>query len=302
MPCYHPIPAWYGPPSKGGKITLVFKRPRDRSHKHDIEVPCNKCIGCRLEYSRQWAIRCVHESKLHDKNCFVTFTYDNENLPDNGTLVKKHLQNFWKELRRAIYPAKVRYYAAGEYGEENGRPHYHACIFGFYPGDAVLVSNNNDYKLFHSDFVYGLWRKGNVRIAELNFQTAAYVARYVVKKVNGALADEHYKRVNPDTGEVIDLVPEFAVMSRRPGIGSGHFDKFGGDIYPSDEVVIDGRAVKPPKYYDKKYAEADEEKHAKLKQERCKQAEKRSERYAKARLIAGEKIAQSKMNLNPRKV
>jgi len=130
MACYHPIQAWRSKKvnKETGKRSIVFQRS-EAFVDMPVVVPCGQCIGCRLEKSRQWAIRCVHESKCHDDNIFVTLTYNNENLPKDGSLCLADLQKFMKRLRKK-YGAGIRYFACGEYGEKLKRPHYHVCIFG----------------------------------------------------------------------------------------------------------------------------------------------------------------------------
>jgi len=91
----------------------------------------------------------------------------------------------------------------------------------------------------------------------LNFESAAYIARYVTKKVTGQRAAAHYERVSPSTGELVQVEPEFATMSRRPGIGAGWFAKYGSEVYPSDEVIVRGRACRPPRYYDERLSEGE---------------------------------------------
>ncbi|AXL14683.1 replication initiator protein [Microviridae sp.] len=251
MPCYNPLEGWR---SRDGSGKLVFNRNKGFQDL-PVTVSCGQCIGCRLERSRQWALRCYHESTLHAENCFVTLTYDNENLPSDGSLNKKHFQDFMKRLR-ASTPLKIRYFHCGEYGEVNRRPHYHACLFGYDFPDKQLFKKSGDYYLYTSPLLSKLWPQGFSTIGELTFDTAAYTARYVLKKVTGKNADDHYTVVDPETGEIHELQPEYTTMSLKPGIGQGWFEKFNSEVYPSDSVVINGKECNPPRYYDKLLAES----------------------------------------------
>lgn len=213
-----------------------------------MRVPCGRCIGCRLERSRQWAVRMMHEASLHEDNCFLTLTYDEEHLPYDGSLDKRAFPLFMGRLRKS--GRKARYFHCGEYGEENGRPHYHACLFGCNFGDRYAWASRNGNEAWRSPTLERLWPYGHCEIGSLTFESAAYVARYVTKKVTGERAAEHYTRVDPDTGEFFEIEPEFATMSRRPGLGRGWIEKFHSEVYPSDEVISRGYACKPPRYYD----------------------------------------------------
>ena len=151
-------------------------------------VPCGQCIGCRLERSRQWAIRCVHEASLHTDNCFITLTYSPDCLPSDGSLNHDDFQKFFKRLRKHIAPKKIRYYMCGEYGEDLqqpsklGRPHFHACLFGLDFDDKQLYIVRDDVKLYTSATLEKIWGKGFVTIGDVTFESAAYVARYIAKK------------------------------------------------------------------------------------------------------------------------
>lgn len=275
MPCYKPIDAYEITARKdqksNGKKTIVFKRPQHTTY-NPIQVPCGQCIGCRLLRSTMWASRCMHEASLHDKNCFITLTYDEENIPNDHSLNKDHFTKFLKRFRKAISPLSIRYFMCGEYGDESWRPHYHAIIFGYDFSEGIKykdewcerrkqvqsVDVSNPYYI--SDFLQKLWPFGYHIIANCTWETAAYVARYCTKKVTGEKAELHYTRTlldwNPYTGEVfqfedVQLEPEYANMSRRPGIGKGWYEKFKSDCYPSNFLIQDGHKTPIPKYYDK---------------------------------------------------
>jgi len=256
MPCFYPLKGYrsrtVGP---SGKRSIVFNSKLGLLDQK-IEVPCGRCIGCRLERSRQWAIRCIHEASLHEKNCFITLTYNEENDTSFGSLVKRDFQLFMKKLRKKY--GKIRYFHCGEYGEKLGRPHYHALLFGFDFPDrrSHLVSGS---LVESSDSLNEIWGKGFCTLGDVTFESAAYVARYIVKKVTGDKAIDHYNSVDFDTGEITsEKYPEYVTMSRRPGIASGWFDKYADEIYSTDSVVIRGLEMKPPKFYDAKAAALDE--------------------------------------------
>nr|WAE43321.1 MAG: replication initiator protein [Microviridae sp.] len=249
MPCYHPMIAYRSRtgPLKG-KWPIVFN-VKDGYADKPVTIPCGKCIGCRLERSRQWAVRCVQEASMHKCNSFITLTYANDNVNDNGvtSLVKNDFTLFMKRFRAMLWEhhkARVRFFHCGEYGELLFRPHHHSCIFGWDFPDKVLFSVRDGVRLYRSPFLESLWTFGFSTVGDVTFESAAYVARYVCKKVTGDGADSHYN----------GRVPEYVTMSRRPGIGKKWLDKFSGDVYTKDMVVVRrGLICKPPKYYDKMY-------------------------------------------------
>lgn len=245
-----------------------------------VPIPCGKCIGCRLEKARQWAVRCVHEAQMYNQNCFITLTYNNKNLPKDRNIEKRALQLFFKKLRKHINTQEIRYYACGEYGDKMGRPHYHACIFNYdFPDKKLLhgaqrrfnkgyFQQTNDHDLFTSATLDKIWAKGYATIGELTFQSAGYVARYVTKKITGEKAKNHY----------LGRTPEFALMSRgnkkngKGGIGKPWLLKYFTDVYPKDFFTINGVKNKPPRYYDDLLKKIDPDLLVKLKIERAKRA------------------------------
>lgn len=216
-------------------------------------VPCGQCRGCRTERSRQWAVRCMHEASLQEENCFATLTYAPEYLPTAGSLVKADFQKFMKRLRKFFFPRKVRFFHAGEYGEDTKRPHYHALLFGVDFADKVVWSKRGLHPVYRSRQLDELWGRGQCEVGSVTFESAAYVARYVMKKISGEANDWQYEVVDEVTGEVHLRGREYATMSRRPGIGRAWLDKYMSDVYPADRVVVAGQAQKPPQYYDKVY-------------------------------------------------
>lgn len=215
-----------------------------------FRVPCGQCIDCRLRRTREWAIRATHEAQVHKQNCFVTLTYDDENLPKNLSVDVKVWQSFAKRMRKKI--GSFRFLHCGEYGDKSLRPHYHACIFGQdFRGDRKFWKRTeHGNALFVSEKLKELWPYGFTTIGELTFDSAAYVASYCTKKVTGARAKDAYRRTNPVTGESWMVKPEYATMSRRPGLGFEWFKKYKEDVYPDDFVVAKGRKFAVPRYYD----------------------------------------------------
>jgi len=221
-------------------------------------VPCGQCIECRLKRSREWALRCVHEASLYDENSFVTLTYEDKFLPPGGTLVKRDFQDFMRRLRREY--GKVRYFHVGEYGERTGRPHYHALMFGLrFRDERECGRSGSGYPEFVSDELSALWTFGRHTIGAVTFESAAYVARYCVKKVTGPRAQEVYQ----------GRLPEYATMSRRPGIGSSWFKKFRDEVVRDDSVLARGHEVLPPRFYLKQLEEAQLEVIRARRQRKC---------------------------------
>lgn len=253
MPCYYPVRAWKSrTPNASGKYSMVFDRRAAAQPDAPMKLSCGQCVGCRLARSAQWAARCVHESSLYENNCFITLTYSDEHLPANRSLTFRHFQLFMKRLRKE-YGDGIRFFHCGEYGEKFGRPHYHALLFNFDFPDRVLFKVTNGHRLYTSESLSALWPYGLCSVGDITFESAAYVARYIMKKVTGNAAESHYSSIDPDTGEVITRSPEYVTMSRRPGIGKAWFDKYYSDVFPHDRVVINGRRMRPPRYYDGLY-------------------------------------------------
>ncbi len=266
MTCYSPITGYRSRhPSPNGGFGITFNKQKSNGQK--IEVSCGQCIGCRLDKSREWAIRCVHEAQMHEDNCFITLTYNEENLPSDGSLVKEHFQKFMKKLRKKA-DHKIRYYQCGEYGQNLQRPHYHACLFGHDFEDKTHFSDNNGNTLHTSQLLDDTWAKGFATIGQMTFESAAYCARYAMKKITGEAAHAHYQNVNKTTGEITQLQSEYTTMSRRPGLGQTWYNKYQTDLFPEDECVIDGRIMKPPRYYAKIYQQQEPEQYEQMKQHR----------------------------------
>lgn len=276
----------------------------------------------------------MHEASLYSKNCFITLTYAPEYLPPDGGLIKKHFKDFMKRLRKKYVKKNpydrenqreeykqwmdengIRYYMCGEYGDENNRPHYHAVLFNHDFNDRIFLRNSSSgYPLYTSLELEKLWSMGFVTVQDFTIETAEYVAGYVMKKINGPMADQinpetglkHYERFNSFTGEITSVVPEYSAMSRGGrtgrGIGHGWYTRYKGDCYPHDYTVHNGKKLKVPKAYDR-YLEEDEPiKHEEVKQKREMNMLENMEERSKGRLEQKEKVAVAKNSIKSRKV
>jgi len=251
MPCYHPLTAWksveVNPTT--GKHQLTFNPHKALVQGTSLRLPCGQCIGCRMKRSEQWGMRCMHEAKMHDENCTVTLTFDDEHVAHDYSVRKRDWQLFVKNLRYEAGDRPIRYAGNGEYGDDAGRPHHHGLLFGWDFPDKRFYMKRNGYPVFKSELLDSIWGKGICEIGSVTHESAAYVARYCLKKITGERSQEHYFRQSPIDGEWHQVEPEFFLMSRRPGIASTWFDKFASDCFPSDCLVVDGRKVPVPAYY-----------------------------------------------------
>lgn len=211
-------------------------------------MPCGQCIGCRLDRSVAWAIRVMHESQMHDSCVFVTLTYDDAHLPYGECLHYRHFQLFMRKLRRRI--PGIRFFMCGEYGDTFKRPHYHAALFGAAFEDRYPWRKSSaGFQLYRSPSLDALWEFGSAEFGQLSFESAAYVARYCMKKITGDRAESHYAKLVVDTGEIIQQEPEFMRCSLKPGIGAEWFHKFRQDLFSFDGCIVDGRCLPVPRFY-----------------------------------------------------
>jgi hypothetical protein len=269
MSCYHPMNAvvlGVDPETHKKKLRFLGQDVLGSvlyPGKEIIQVPCGQCIGCRIDRSRQWANRCMLELQYHDSAYFATLTYDDFHVPkayyadpDTGeahqslTLCKRDFQLWMKRLRKKFGEDKIRFFACGEYGGSTRRPHYHAILFGLHLDDLVkyktVKEGDGYYTYYNSESFQSTWPFGFAVIGQVTWESCAYVARYVTKKLTGEQADFYQK---------FNLVPEFSDMSRRPGIARQYYDEHGGDIYSNAYLNIStpkgGRKFKPPRYFDR---------------------------------------------------
>lgn len=270
MACFTPHRVHRGEDRPDGKMNILWSG--NNAGQRRITLPCGRCDGCKLERSRNWAARCMCEAQMHSANSFVTLTFDDAHLPLNRGLDVKYLQDFFK-LLRYYTDVKFRYFACGEYGAKLGRPHYHALIFGYDFPDRKLHTVRNGNRLYTSATLAKAWPFGYSSVGDFSVAAAAYVARYVLKKVPAKGSDDHY--VDRTTGEV--LKPEFVVMSRGGrkrgfgGIGASWFEKYGlTDVFPHDRLVVQGRPTKPPRFFDNMLDKVDPQLLELIKVERLK--------------------------------
>lgn len=269
--------------------------------RRELVLPCGQCIGCKIERSRQWAVRIMHECQMHDRSSFITLTYGEDYLPKFGlaSLEYSHFQKFMKRLRWKVGP--VRFFMCGEYGSQFWRPHFHACLFGVSFDDRYPWRKSGaGFDLYRSPLLESLWDFGNAEIGELSFESAQYVAGYCMKKVTGVKAEEHYCKTDPITGEILQLTPEFARMSLKPGIGAKWFEAFSSDVYPFDRVVVNGREAKPPRFYDKLLSVSDPDKFDALSVKRYRDSFKSSIDSTVDRLRAREIVTRARFSLKSR--
>ena len=287
MACYSPLSAYRDPET--GQVRILDKR--FDSSEANLSLPCGQCIGCRLERSRQWAVRIMHEASLYDSNVFVTLTYNDEHL--KPSLDYSDFQKFMKRLRKK---QDVRFYMCGEYGSENMRPHFHACLFNCDFQDKTIWKKDRGNYIYRSETLEKLWPFGYSSIGNLTFQSAAYVARYVMKKQTGFRSEEYYQTVDQETGEVINRVPEFNRMSLKPGIGAKWFEKYRSDVYPNDYLVVNGYKTRPPRYYEKIYQRsAPLSELVDVEQRRYEKSQKYADNNTDERLIVREKVLSEKL-------
>jgi len=271
---------------------VVFAEIPGRNVVSALTLPCGQCLGCRLERSRQWATRCMHEASLHDQTAFLTLTYDDAHLPFRNQLEYPTFQSFMRRFRKRV-KTPLRFYMAGEYGAKEQRPHYHALIFGYdFPDKKHFKKTDAGEKIYTSDLLSQLWPLGHASTGAVTFESAAYVARYCVSKVTGKAAEAHYKR-SDEHGDY-QLTPEFNHMSLKPGIGLKFLDKYLSDIYPNDYVVTNGHKAKPPKYYDRKYEEINNDEYEHIKLQRLLDSAKYIADNTEARLNDKRRVAEAK--------
>ncbi len=252
---------------------------------------------------------------MHASNCFITLTYAPEFIREakDLSLNYEHFQLFMKRLRKRFTGKTIRFYMAGEYGELRDRPHFHACIFGLdFEDKKFLKRTETGSILYTSKILEELWPYGYSSIGDVNFESAAYVARYIMKKVNGKPRlnedgsftdpEQHYEYCDLETGELIKRNPEFNKMSLKPGIGQAWFDKFMSDVYTTDSVVVRGKKCRPPRFYDNKFKELFPEQFDGIQFAREQEGRSHFEDNTLERLAVKEKVALAKLSLLKRKI
>lgn len=250
MPCYHPKFARQSAP---GAVLDFSCNPNFPGEV--IQVPCGQCIGCRIDYARQWASRCVMEMQYHHSSYFLTLTYDDQHVPTNWvsspdtgeafpalTCRLDDVQRWLKRLRKS--GQDIRYFGCMDYGSQTLRPHYHFIVFGLdLPDLSPYIQSDPTYKLFTSPQMDSIWGLGNVIVGSANYSTALYTARYICQKRKGSSAKFY---------ETFQMEPPRSLMSRRPGIGYQYFQdhpdmmkyKYSSIVGPDGQIKI-----YPPRYF-----------------------------------------------------
>lgn len=315
MSCTSPIKAWLRRKDR----TMCFHEPRrgDSFLYKAMEVPCHRCLDCRLEYAADWSMRIMHEAQMHKRNCVATLTYDDEHLPPRADLRERDVQLFFKRLRKRYAEESIAYAYCAEYGDEGGRPHYHVILFGHdFDDKSYWKKSASGSKLWKSKECEQLWGCGQILLGEVTKETADYVGRYAVKKVTGQRAKEHYRRLDPMTGEEYFLTPEFFRVSKgraQPGeslpfgrgVGARWLERFFSDVFPGDQVVFrGGRSRKPPRYYLKLLKRRDSETFDAIKAKREVEAQdpKRLAEQTPERRSVRDQISKAKLSMKRRQL
>lgn len=289
MTCENPRVVWvrrHYPIGLTDEQITEYNKPKMQYRKGymAVEVPCGKCLGCRLDHANEWATRCYCELKEWGTGCFITLTYNNPHLPltKKGipTLNKKHIVQFMKNLRKhekgekywtnpntGKYEAPIRFMVAGEYGDKNQRPHYHLCIFNWKPDDLKYEKTEDGNILYTSKKVDKYWEnkqqkeghksRGFSIIGELTYKSACYVARYCQKKAGIESKPRRWKwieEVNKKTGEIKQVKKivkenkiredEFINSSRNPGIGRNYWERHKEEIKKNNGIWVNDGKAK----------------------------------------------------------
>lgn len=280
MQCLHPLLAYF--PFKTRKLEIIgqyngdklIDRIADKNGKW-FQIPCGKCINCRVNRANDWKKRILKECEKYEYNHFITLTYNDLHLPGNHSLVKKDVQKFFKRLRRFLeyhgITEKIKYFCSGEYGDKTRRPHYHIilmnCDLNIMP--MVYIKNENNTNYYSSKLIEKLWTDENGEsighniVARVVKETVSYTTKYTIKKQYGPKSDIYDK---------LNIIPEFMICSR--GIGLDFLEKNidflskCGNMLVSDGVAF-ASYESLPKYYKKKIKEKNIAAAAKLN---CKSA------------------------------
>lgn len=305
MSCYKPLIRLYNPDNKeiSGRVYSLARfsqlsgkqlRYEDLMYNPKIMlIPCGQCIACRIRQREDWTTRIELEARDYPKEevWFITLTYDDEHVPGmivkTGEIMRKvqytwkpgekrpqsvqillyeDVQKFLKRLRKA-YVGKLRYFIAGEYGEQTARPHYHMILYGWKPTDL-----KNLYKIHHngyytSKWLEDIWDMGQVQIAQAVPETYRYVAGYVTKKmyeIDGKKANEYYE---------LGQTKPFARMSLKPGLGDHYYKEHKEEIWRQGYIqCTNGKQAQIPRYYEKQMEAENPQRLWRIKQNRQKKA------------------------------
>ena len=252
-------------PEKFGGVRGLTKDARKALSSRQLTVACGKCMECRLAAAHEWALRAMHEASLYMNNIFVTLTYDDEHLPSDWSLHYPDFQKFMHRLRKR-QPGAGRFLMCAEYGEQFGRPHYHAILFNCAFSDKMLVRDTPKGPLYTSEKLSDIWGLGHVSFGDVTLDSAGYVARYTTKKITGPAAGAAYQFLIPGTDVVVDRPPPFLRSSLQPGIGAPWLEKYLEDVFPSDFLVMDGKRFPVPRYYSKLFERWEPDEFARIKE------------------------------------
>lgn len=270
---------------KTGKRRICFNRNDALHPVQEQTMSFGICSHCRVKKSRDWGLRVALESQLYQNNCFLTLTYNNENLPKHSFLDYDAPVLFIKRLREKFGPG-IRTFGCAEYGEKFSRPHYHICLLNFDFPDKKIIDkstanfgvNKRENYIYDSNALSALWTAGNARIGSLTLESASYVARYCTKKITGQKAQKHYETFDPASGEILQRPPESTVcLSVRKGLGHPYYEKYGDYIRRHDKVHLLGTDYPVPKYFDTLTEKADPDRFEEIKAARKIQGEKAQE-------------------------
>lgn len=230
---------------------------------------------------------------MHERSCFITLTYNEESIPTDGSLDVKHWQLFAKRLRKRLGP--FRFFHCGEYGDQLGRPHYHACLFGQdFIEDRTFWRQEDQKVYWKSELLEDVWGKGICELSDVTFDSAAYVASYVMKKIGGDMAEEHYRRQD-GAGKIFSIKPEYITMSRNKGLATTWFEKYWKDVYPDDFVVMKGKKFRPPVFYDLLMEQKDPDMWEEIRKKRLEVGSKARGDATPERLHAREIVARAQL-------
>lgn len=305
MSCYKPLIRLYNPDNKeqSGRVYSLarFSQLSGKQLKYEdlmynpkvMLIPCGQCIGCRIRQREDWTTRIELEARDYPKEevWFITLTYDEDHVPGmivkTGEIMRKvqytwkpgeerpssvqvllyeDIQKFLKRLRKA-YRDKLRYFVAGEYGEQTARPHYHMILYGWKPTDL-----ENLYKIHHngyytSKWLTNIWGMGQIQIAQAVPETYRYVAGYVTKKmyeIDGKKANAYYE---------LGQTKPFACMSLKPGLGDQYFQEHKEEIWRRGYIqCTNGKRAQIPRYYEKQMEAENPQRLWRIKQNRQKNA------------------------------
>jgi hypothetical protein len=303
VPCYHPVQGYRRP---NGQWT-----GKDEDFYPSMTRPCGYCTGCRFKKQQEWTVRCLNEQiTTPETSSFITLTYNTKKLPANSSLDYVHWQKFIRSLKKRNNGKKIRYFGVGEYGDNLGRPHFHAILFGHHFDDKIPLKGKKVNNLYKSKQLQSAWcssdqePRGFVSVGDVTPESISYVCGYVQKKIYGQRQGQHYKYIDTVTGEVTEIsnnntiylkAPEKAFMSRRPGIGTDYYDKFHSDMYRLNNncIHIKGKAVAVPSFYNNKFKKDNPAEWLELQQLK----EENMREYTPEALIQHEKNFKARMSI-----